>query len=277
MPGSFLSDVKGFTPVVDALAEELGLIPAVVYGVAWRFCQMRDGVCHASLETIAKRVGISRRTVQRHIHELCTAGYLEDLTPERTHRPHRYRDTGKAQIVGLVAARVGATQSPTPEPTGRTESPTRCDRESDLGRTESPTRCDRESDLGRTESPISRVSEETIQESSTVTDRARLFRMIAKAGAVVNSSQSEHYALLLEDFDIETIGLAFQEAEKQHGPVRWQYIQAILEQSKARGCKPGEWTPEKQEPAGKPYARDGPLRTVKYVASDGSLKKGTVG
>ena len=112
---------------------------------------------------------------------------------------------------------------------------------------------------------------------AVVTDRARLFRMIAKAGAIVNSSQSEHYALLLEDFDIETIGLAFQEAEKQHGPVRWQYIQAILKQSKARGCKPGEWTAEKQEPAGKPYARDGPLRTILVEDSQGNITQETIG
>ena len=110
-----------------------------------------------------------------------------------------------------------------------------------------------------------------------IPDRKRLFGMIAKAGAVVNSSQSEHYALLLEDFDIETIGLAFQEAEKQHGPVRWQYIQAILKQSKARGCKPGEWTAEKQEPAGKPYARDGPLRTILVEDSQGNITEETIG
>ncbi len=111
---------------------------------------------------------------------------------------------------------------------------------------------------------------------ATIPDRARLFRMIAKAGAIVNSDQSEHYALLLEDFDIEMIGLAFQEAEKQHGPVRWQYIQAILKQSKARGCKPGEWIAEKQEPAGKPYARDGPLRTILVEDSQGNTYEETI-
>ena len=110
-----------------------------------------------------------------------------------------------------------------------------------------------------------------------VTDRARLFRMVAAAAIVVNSSQAEHYALLLEDFDIGTIALAFAEAKKQGNIPRWQYLQAILRQSKARGCKPGEWTPEKQEPAGEPYARDGPLRTVRVVDSQGNITEETVG
>ena len=75
MSTNFLSQVKGFTPVIDALVEELDLMPAIIYGVVWRYCQMEDRVCRASLETIASRVGISRKTVERHIKALCDAGY----------------------------------------------------------------------------------------------------------------------------------------------------------------------------------------------------------
>lgn len=107
----FLSEVRGFTPVIDVLAGELGGIAALVYGVVWRFCQMRDGICRASMETLAKRVGLNRATVLKHIKRLCEAGYLEDTTPDRRNVPHVYRDTGKVIIRGLVEARLSETVS----------------------------------------------------------------------------------------------------------------------------------------------------------------------
>jgi len=137
---TFLSQVKGWTPVIDVLAEELGAMTALVYGIAWRYCQMKDKVCRASKETIAAHAGISDKTVQRHLHRLVKAGYLIDLTPDQLHAPHEYKDAGRVQIIGMVEARlVGRTESPT-SASGRSESPTRLDTESHLGRTESPTR-----------------------------------------------------------------------------------------------------------------------------------------
>jgi len=94
----FLSEVKGFTPVIDVLADELGLMPAVAYGVVWRYCQMKDGVCKASMEKIARRIGVDRTTAHRHIKALCEAGYLKDLTPGLRNCPHTYEDTGRAKI-----------------------------------------------------------------------------------------------------------------------------------------------------------------------------------
>jgi hypothetical protein len=126
----FLSNVKGFTPVIDVLAQQTSLTTAAVYGVAWRYCQMENRVCHASLETIAHHVGVNRKTVQRHMKQLCVLGYLEDTTPERKSAPHVYRDTGKAKIIGLLEAQVD----------GRTQSPTGSDIESYRGRTQSPTK-----------------------------------------------------------------------------------------------------------------------------------------
>jgi len=111
MPGTFLSSVKGFTPVIDVLADELGLVTAAVYGVVWRYCQGRGGVCQASLETIAGHLGISYHSAMRHIKRLVEYGYLEDLTPDLRYRPHTYADTGRAEILGLVEARVEAREA----------------------------------------------------------------------------------------------------------------------------------------------------------------------
>jgi hypothetical protein len=146
---NFLSQVKGFTPVIDVLAEELGMMTALVYGIVWRYCQMKDRVCHASKETIGEHAKISGKTVQRHLQKLVKAGYLIDLTPDKKHAPHTYKDAGKVRIEGLVEAKlVGGTESPT----------------SKKGGTESPTRQDRESHLGGTESPVKIESEETPKE-----------------------------------------------------------------------------------------------------------------
>jgi len=144
--GTILTKTKGFTPVIDVLAEELGLMTAVVYGIVWRYCQMEKKICSASRETIAKHASISVKTVDRHLDKLCRAGYLKDLHPDWKHRPHIYVDTGKLKIEALVRVRTGKTESPTSEegetesPTGETESPTRLDRESYQGETESPTK-----------------------------------------------------------------------------------------------------------------------------------------
>lgn len=117
----FLSEVKGFTPVIDVLANELGHMSALVYGIAWRYCQMEDGVCKAGVGRIAKHAKLSRKTAERHLKKLCGAGYLKDLTPTRKHAPHVYADTGKAKIRGLLTVEVGETESLTSE-TGKTGS-----------------------------------------------------------------------------------------------------------------------------------------------------------
>lgn len=107
---SFLTQVQGFTPLIEVMVQEVGIIQAAVYGVVWRYCQRSDRVCTASHETLGKALGLSRGTVQRHIKELCEAGYLRDTTPERKNRPHVYADTGRAQIVGMVSAKVTVSE-----------------------------------------------------------------------------------------------------------------------------------------------------------------------
>ena len=71
---------------------------ATVFGRMWRFCQMEDGVCKASLETIGEGIGVDKATIMRHAQKLGEAGYLKDLTPDLKNRPHVYADTGKAGL-----------------------------------------------------------------------------------------------------------------------------------------------------------------------------------
>jgi DNA-binding Lrp family transcriptional regulator len=98
MSKTVLANVDGFTPVIDEIVKDVGLMSAVVFGRMWRFCQMKDGVCNASLEKIAEEIGVDRATVMRHAKDLCAAGYLKDLTPDLRNHPHTYADTGKVML-----------------------------------------------------------------------------------------------------------------------------------------------------------------------------------
>ncbi|MCH8877793.1 MAG: helix-turn-helix domain-containing protein [Chloroflexi bacterium] len=65
-----------YTPVFDDLIPIFGTMGALVYGVIWRYCQMRDGACHATHETLAQELGIGESTVRRHVENLRDAQYL---------------------------------------------------------------------------------------------------------------------------------------------------------------------------------------------------------
>jgi hypothetical protein len=106
-----LANVDGFTPVIDSMAREHGLVTAAVFGRMWRYCQGDRRVCTASLEIIGADLGLDRATAMRHAAKLVELGYLEDLTPDLRNRPHTYRDTGKA---GLKANAGGVAESNTP-------------------------------------------------------------------------------------------------------------------------------------------------------------------
>jgi hypothetical protein len=86
-----------FTPVFDSVARQLGNTAANVFGAVWRFCQMSEGVCRASVRTLAERLNLNEATVHKYLKILVQANYLEDLTPHARHAPHVYRDTHKAQ------------------------------------------------------------------------------------------------------------------------------------------------------------------------------------
>lgn len=108
MSKTVLAQVDGFTPIIDALVEDVGIIAAAVFGRMWRYCQMENGVCHASLGTIADELHLSVRTVIRHSDNLVSKGYLKDTTPDLRNVPHTYADTGKA---GISISVVGMTKS----------------------------------------------------------------------------------------------------------------------------------------------------------------------
>jgi DNA-binding MarR family transcriptional regulator len=130
-------ELKGFTPLLDKLVKDYGVITAAVYGIVWRYAQMDDKVCRASLEKIADRINISSKTAERHIKKLCTSGYLEDLTPQVKNKPHIYIVTGKAELAGFVSSEIRSDRESDLDQLGQTESLSRSDRESDPGQTES--------------------------------------------------------------------------------------------------------------------------------------------
>lgn len=87
------TSIKNFTPVPDALVARYGLVTAAVYGRVWRYCEMKDNVCYASLDSIATGLGVNRVTIMRHLQTLVSDGYLDDLTPNVRNRPHTYKVT----------------------------------------------------------------------------------------------------------------------------------------------------------------------------------------
>jgi DNA-binding Lrp family transcriptional regulator len=117
MSKTILAEVNGFTPVIDVILKDVGVMSAVVFGRMWRYCQMKDGVCNASLETIANELSVDRTTVIKHIATLIEHGYLKDHTPDLRNRPHTYSDSGKAGLGISLDAKVppiygGVNQEP---------------------------------------------------------------------------------------------------------------------------------------------------------------------
>lgn len=112
---TFPADASGFVPAPDILIEEYskiegyGYVTALVWGKVWRYCQMKDGVCTASLKRLGDELGMSEKTIQRHVHQLVKDGYLEDITPNLRNKPHVYRDTGKLKIKVSVSVEAGTS------------------------------------------------------------------------------------------------------------------------------------------------------------------------
>ena len=104
MSKTILAHVDGWTPLIDSVTLELGVVCSAVFGRVWRYCQAKDGVCYASINTIADELKLGYNTVLAHLQELVNSGYLEDTTPEIRNRPHTYRDTGKAAMEITITA-----------------------------------------------------------------------------------------------------------------------------------------------------------------------------
>jgi DnaD/phage-associated family protein len=110
-----ITEISGFTPIFDVVVDEYkDETIAAVFGAIWRFCQLEDGVCKASLETISQSIGVDKVTVMRHAKTLCTDGFLKDLTPDLKNRPHIYAETGrvcmKSRLETVSQRNVGVSQ-----------------------------------------------------------------------------------------------------------------------------------------------------------------------
>lgn len=104
MSKTILTEVDGWTPVIDAVVQDVGIMTAAVFGRVWRYCQMKDGVCQAGVERMADELSIERKTFMRHLEILTEKGYLEDHSPDLRNRPHTYSDTGKAGLIMTISA-----------------------------------------------------------------------------------------------------------------------------------------------------------------------------
>jgi DNA-binding transcriptional regulator YhcF (GntR family) len=102
MSKTVLTDVDGFTPLIDVVTTAVGLTAAAVFGRIWRFCQMELEVCTASHQTIADDLGLARETVSRSCKALVEAGFLEEVNSVGITKT--YRDTGKAGFKMTLSA-----------------------------------------------------------------------------------------------------------------------------------------------------------------------------
>ena len=97
------ASISGFTPCPDVLIDQYGHTAALVWGKVWRYCQMGDGVCRAATERLCKELGMTDKTLARHLRTLEIGGYVKDTTPNLRNRPHSYRDTRKLSLKISVA------------------------------------------------------------------------------------------------------------------------------------------------------------------------------
>ncbi len=107
--------MQKFTPIFDEVTRQTGLIPAAVYGVVWRYCQMSNHVCRANLDAIALQSGVNKRTVCRALDVLEQQGWIVDLTHTYRNQPHTYQVTGRlaeSQPAPLAAACPAGLDSP---------------------------------------------------------------------------------------------------------------------------------------------------------------------
>lgn len=259
------TDFGGFTPLIDSLVQEIGLMPALVFGVVWRFCQMGEAeACYASLDTIAERVGISYKSAQRHVRALCDAGYLFDATPDLRNRPHTYRDTGKASMCVTVQA-VGQSDLPgrSESPSTRPESPSRSVRESErVGQRVLPCSV-RESDEDTIQDTIEETSEDTTTTRPPVAAAISLWE--AAAGRLISPVEAREILADAEDYSADQIAYAIREAARQN-VLKWAYVQGVLR----GGCKGLGRERSRASPPPPVKALEGGAVILPYMGGSGS-------
>jgi len=108
MSKTVLAKVDGFTPCMDVIVNKYGIVTAAIFGVVWRFCQMKDGVCWASQEKIGSMVGMSRQTANEHLKKLVDGGFLR-VIPASNGDTVQFVDTGKASLSIKITGGVNET------------------------------------------------------------------------------------------------------------------------------------------------------------------------
>lgn len=111
---------------------------------------------------------------------------------------------------------------------------------------------------------------------------AHLFALLDKAAVIVNGTmQAEAWTDLLDiTRDKALLSETFVEAARtgKHPSPNW--CRVVLERCIRDNTRPGKWNGDgraRDEPAGKPYARDGPLRTITVEDSQGNTYEETIG
>jgi hypothetical protein len=95
------------------LIQEVDLIGAAVYGVVWRYCQMKAGVCAKSVGGIAHLLGLSERTVRERLKRLVEQGYLRKTSQAGGANHYTLTDKPKANLAAdTPAADTGLTDQP---------------------------------------------------------------------------------------------------------------------------------------------------------------------
>ena len=111
---------------------------------------------------------------------------------------------------------------------------------------------------------------------------AHLFGLLDKAAVIVNGAmQAEAWTDLLDiTRDKTLLSETFAEAANSGKNPTPNWCRAVLERCIRDNTRPGKWNGDgraRDEPAGKPYARDGPLRTIIVEDSQGNITEETIG
>jgi len=97
-----LDNVGGWIPVIESILQKHGSSCALVYGVVWRFSQMKAQSCYASQEKIGEIIGMTRRTVNSCLKELIENEYLEVIKASDGFPTNTYRATDKAGLATVA-------------------------------------------------------------------------------------------------------------------------------------------------------------------------------
>jgi hypothetical protein len=97
-----VTDSSTLSLLFDDVVADVGFVTAAVYGVLWRYIEPSDGLCRASMETMAQPLGLSRLTLLHHLRTLVTSGYIEDTTPEADGVAHAYKFRDYEKYIGVV-------------------------------------------------------------------------------------------------------------------------------------------------------------------------------